>query len=132
MRRIREDEELADYLLVGRRTPLRMLEQAERRACGRYSLRIPFYMRPADFDGTHVTLREDQPVMLAMSEDLSLRGVGFSHQEPLDSDYAIVQFDSLDGNAITLLLDVRWNNRKSGHWYLSGGRFVGVTRPIEM
>ena len=47
--------------------------------------------------------------------------------EPFRADYAIVTFNLLDEDSVSLLLEVRWSNLERCNSYLSGGRFWGIT-----
>ena len=128
LRRIRHSQRLADINLFGRRTPARMLEYVERRDRDRGPVQMPIYVTPAAFDGRHVEPLEDgESVMLAVTTDVSLRGVGFTHDEPFQADYAIVTFDLLNEDPVSLLLEVRWSNLERCNSYLSGGGFLGIT-----
>lgn len=127
LRRIRHSQRLADLNLFGRRTPARMLEYVDRRDLDRSPVQMPIYVTPATFDGRHVEPLEDgECEMLAVTKDVSLRGVGFTHDEPFEADYAIVTFDLMDGDPVSLLLEIRWSNLERGS-YMSGGRFLGIT-----
>ena len=128
LRRIRHSQRLADLNLFGRRTPARMLDYIERRDRDRSPVQMLIYVTPAAFDGRNVEPLEDgECEMLAVTRDVSLRGVGFTHDEPFQAHYAIVTFDLLDEDAVSLLLEVRWSNLESDNLYMSGGRFLGIT-----
>ena len=132
LRRIRHSGRLADLCLFGRRTPARMLEYVERRSWERSPVQMPIYVTPAVFDGTHAeSLEGAESEMLAVTRDVSLRGIGFTHDEPLEAAYAIITFDFLDDETISLLMDVRWSKSESADSYMSGGRFVGIIRTSE-
>ena len=93
---------------------------------------MPIYVTPAVFDGTHAeSLEGAESEMLAVTRDVSLRGIGFTHDEPLEAAYAIITFDFLDDETISLLMDVRWSKSESADSYMSGGRFVGIIRTSE-
>jgi hypothetical protein len=127
LRRIRHSQRLADLCLFGRRTPAWMLEYVERRERDRSLVEMPIYVTPAAFDGRHAEpLGDCERVMLAITMDVSLRGVGFAHDEPFEADYAIVTFDLFDEDPVSLLLEVRWSNLESDS-YMSRGRFLGIT-----
>ncbi len=127
LRRIRHSQPLADLCLFGRRKPGRMLEYIERRDRDRSPVQMLIYVTPATFDGSHAEpLEDDESVIYAVTKDVSLRGVGFTHDEPLQADYAIVTFDLLDENSVTLLLEVRWSNLEESNSYMSGGSFLGI------
>jgi len=93
---------------------------------------MPIYVTPAAFDGMCVEPLEDREnVMLAVTKDVSLRGVGFTHDEPFLADYAIVTFDLSGEGPVSLLLEIRWSNLRRDYAYMSGGTFLGVTETPE-
>jgi hypothetical protein len=127
LRQIRHSEQLANHCLFGRRTPARLLDYVERRAFERPPVQLPIYVTPADFDGRYALVREvDDGQNLAFTKDVSLRGVGFTHDELFEGDYALVNFDLLDAGPVSLLVEIRWSNLESRQTYMSGGRFVGI------
>lgn len=116
LRRIRGDQRLLAHDLVGNR------------AHGRAPVQMPIYVTPAAFDGICVEpLEGPENVMLAVTRDVSLRGVGFTHDEPFLADYAIVTFDLWGEGPVSLLLEIRWSNLGKNHAYMSGGTFLGIT-----
>ena len=127
LRRVRRSDRLAPLNLFGRRNPIQMLDYLERRAGDRSSVQIPIYLSPVDFDGQCVTQIEDVPgAIQAFTKDVSLRGVGFTHDDSLPGHFAIVTFDLMNEQFVSLLLEVRWSNHREDGTYLSGGRFVGI------
>ncbi|NIL96430.1 MAG: hypothetical protein GTO53_03415, partial [Planctomycetales bacterium] len=62
----------------------------------------------------------------AITKDVSLRGVGFTHELLFEGDYALVTFDLMDVGPVSLLVEIRWSNRERGPTYMTGGRFVGI------
>ena len=130
LRRIRHSQQLVDLCLFGRRKPARMLKYVDRRSRERMPVQMPIYVTAVDFDGNYAVVYENTACeRLAFTKDVSLRGIGFTHDEPLEANYAIVTFDLLDAPAVSLLLEVRWSNLERGHCYMSGGRFFGVAQP---
>ena len=133
LQRVRQSVRQADSSLFGRPSQDRMLEYVERRGRGRSATTTPIYVTPAVFDGRDVEpLEAGACGMLAVTNDVSLRGVGFTHDEPFEADYAIVTFDLMDGPSVTLLLEVRWANLKRGYSYMSGDRFLGITETADV
>ena len=105
-----------------------MLDYIEHRNCVRGPVRMPVYVTPVAFDGRHAQpLEHDGRSMLAVTRDLSLRGIGFTHDEPLHEAYAVVTFDLLDDPPVSVLLEVHWSNLQRGRAYMSGGRFLAVS-----
>ncbi len=132
LQRIKESERLAPLNLFGRRSPERMLDYLDRRATDRESVELPVYWMPVDLDDASSELLMADPLQekLAFTRDVSLRGLGLSHDEPLETNFAIVTFELFDGESVSLLLDVRWANLQRRFSYMSGGRFVGIIDPI--
>jgi len=130
LRRIKNSKPMASLNLLGRRNPTKMLEYLDRRFHGRSAVNLPFYCSPVEFDVSNLdVVSHDWSKNLAFTRDVSLRGVGFTHIDPLDAHYAEVVFDLIDHEAVSLLLEIRWANREFGCSYTSGGRFVGVIEP---
>ena len=129
LRRIKHTEKLVALNLFDRRKAVQTLDYLERRSINHASVELPIYVMPVDFDGRHTHNMEEAECILAITKDVSLRGIGFTHDEPFEAHYAIVTFDLLDNNAVELLLEVRWSNRKTGLSQMSGGIFLGVVEP---
>lgn len=105
----------------------------DRRYEDRSPLEMPIYVVPAVFDGRYAELIEGGATeMLAMTRDVSLRGVGFLHDEPLEGNHAVITWDLLDGRPVSLLLVVRWSNIERNGSYMSGGRFLGITESLDI
>jgi hypothetical protein len=115
--------------LFDRRKSVQTLDYLERRTSNRASVELPIYVTPVDFDGHHTQNVEQAECMLAVTKDVNLKGIGFTHDEPFEGHYAIVTFDLLENNSVALLLEVRWSNRKSGVSQMRGGIFLGVVEP---
>ncbi|HUS40349.1 MAG TPA: hypothetical protein VMX74_12910 [Pirellulales bacterium] len=132
LHKIRKNEDLADVFLFGRRTTARNLDFVERRAADREPVQLPIYVTSVSFDGKQVEVPPDsQAEILAITKDVSLRGIGFTHDEPFEGEFAIVTFDMIDATPVSLLLDVRWSNLEWGYAYMSGGRFLGIVEVLE-
>jgi hypothetical protein len=65
---------------------------------------------------------------LAYTTDLSIHGIGFSHEEPLVTRQAIVTFDLMNQKPISLLVDVAWTRCLTDRSFRSGGKFLAVTK----
>ncbi len=72
--------------------------------------------------------------ILAITRDISLRGIAFTHDDQFEGAYAIVLFDDINEQSVSLLLEVQWSNIEQddyscecGCCYMSGGRFFGIT-----
>lgn len=132
LKRIRRCDQLAPLNLFGRRNPGRMLDYLDRRACDRPEVQRPVYIVPATFDGKHVKPSETEAIF-AITKDISLRGLGFTHDDPFEAEHAIALFDDISEEAVSLLLEVRWSNIEqvdhsyvTGSFYMSGGQFMGI------
>ena len=106
-----------------------LLDVRERRASERHSVQVALYVTPVVWEGfPWIVLQEDAGnSMCAFTKDVSLRGVAFTHDEPLDTDYAIVTFDLCDSEPVSLLTEIPWSHYHSYRSYTSGGRFLGIT-----
>lgn len=99
----------------------------ERRSQFRAQLQIPVVLTPVDWilddeDAVFVCGEEQ----IGVTRDVSPTGIGLTHDHPLGSDAAIVQFDLPDEGPLQLVLDLRWSVRKSRYSFMSGGRVVGM------
>ena len=116
VRRVRMDQ--------GRRAFL----STERRACRRVPVRRPVYVTPVIVEGA--TLRLPAPGLaytLAYTTNVSPRGIGFTHDEPMLTRHAIVTFDLLDAEPVSLVIQIQWSRCRGDRWYTSGGKFIAVT-----
>jgi len=82
----------------------------------------PFLVRitPVDDDG----LTPIGETVSVVGKDLTDRGIGFFHQEPLPYRRAIVSFESGTEHALAMLIDLSWCRFTRHGWYDSGGRFL--------
>jgi len=131
LRRIRANERMANVLLFGRKNPLRLCDRIERRSRFRSAVQIPIYIVPVTFDGRSAAGVPGAGEIQAFTRDVSLRGVGFTHDEMLDAEFAVATFDLVDDEPVSLLLELRWSNlRQGGSPYMSGSTFCGVASPV--
>lgn len=129
VRRTKANLRLADLCLFGRQNRTRVIDYLDRRECDRSRVEIPVFVTPAAFDGRYAEPLRDQYEILAVTRDVSRKGLGLMHDEPLGCDYAIVAIDLLDGQPASILLEVRWSNVEKDDMYMSGGRFYGIAEP---
>ena len=59
--------------------------------------------------------------------NVSTHGIGFTHDEPLLTRHAIVTFDLLDAEPVSLVVHFKWPRCRGDRWYSSGGKFIAVT-----
>jgi len=99
----------------------------DRRDYKRASVQIPLYIACVAFDGEYVeALPDAADEILVMTRDVSLSGIGFTHDEPLLSEFVNVTFDRIDADPVTLLLHVKWSSPKRSLPHMSGGNFLGI------
>ena len=92
----------------------------ERRLHQRFPYAELVTILPAGSDGTPL---EAEP-MTVVAKQLSERGMGFFHSEPIPYRRVVVTFESPDGEAVSLLTDLNWCRFIRRGWYESGGRFL--------
>lgn len=103
----------------------------ERRSVVRAHLQLPVVLTPVDWcldDELSVTICG--PEQVGVTRDVSPTGIGLTHDQPLGSDAAIVQFDLPDEGPLNLVLDLRWSVPRSRYSYMSGGRVVGLVKDL--
>lgn len=127
LRRVRDSDRLAPLCLFGRHTLEEVLDYVDRRDSSRDPVRMPVYVVPVFFDGQYANPIQPGKTIIAVTRDVSLRGIGFTHDEPFEGDYAVVTFDLLNEQPVSLLLSVRWRNLRRGSAYASGGRFLAIS-----
>ncbi|WP_139228329.1 PilZ domain-containing protein [Planctomicrobium piriforme] len=93
----------------------------DRRSDPRESIAIPFYLSPSSEDG-----QPTQAPVIAVTRDLSSRGIGFQCDEPIKGDFFIAEFDSPEAHTARLLLEIRWRQKKSPHHYVAGAHILRV------
>ncbi len=64
--------------------------------------------------------------MTVVGKDLSERGIGFFHQQPLPYRRVQATVEDMTGQRIEVLVDLAWCRFKKQGWYESGGRFLHV------
>lgn len=99
----------------------------DRRKSRRIQLRMPVILLPVEEVRDHDDLVEVfGPEQLAMTRDISAQGLGIVHDDPIVTDFAIVQFDIPGEAPSRLLYEIRWTVRKTPFSYMSGGRLTAV------
>jgi hypothetical protein len=121
--RLDESVRLSVRSLVARMFPGGL--PVERRNQGRYP--YPFLLRIVPVESDGVTPAREAVVVVG--RDLSERGMGFFHPQPLNDRYAVATLQDNSGRSMSLLLDVSWCRFTSYGWYVSGGRFLRVVDP---
>ena len=124
LKHVIDDESLSVLNLMKRQDPDGM---DDRRDYKRASVQVPLYITCVAFDGEYVEALPDAAgEMLVMTRDVSLSGIGFTHDEPLMSEFVNVTFDRIDADPVTLLLYVKWSNSNQRLPHMSGGNFLGI------
>jgi|GEM_PF-1897066 hypothetical protein len=103
---------------------LRTLEILNRRGEDRNEIMVPFYLYPVS--GKDGDDWRDSPPMLAVTRDLSVRGIGFRCDLPVKDPRFVAEFDNVRDGMIRMLLEVCWVKKQSPHEYLAGGRLLRV------
>lgn len=99
----------------------------DRRSYERFCLKVHFYVTPVAFDGETIEVLDSScSAVPAITRDLTIRGVGFTHHQLLFGDYAVVECPFLDRGKLALLLALRWSNLRDNGCYMSGGRFEAI------
>ncbi len=99
---------------------------AERRHDRRYPYPHLIRLTPADQDGTP----QPDKTIVVVGKNLSERGLGFFHQQPLADRRMIVSLDAGNGRWLGLSIDITWCRFITTGWYESGGRFLQAVPAI--
>lgn len=95
----------------------------DRRAASRTPIPFLFELAP---------LSTEAPELLAckvvvVGREISDRGIGFYHQQPIPYRRGVLSLDTPAGDTIELEVDLLWCRFTSLGWYESGGRLTGVS-----
>jgi hypothetical protein len=144
LRRVLRDENRHEILFgsnehrVPDRTPLSketgetLFELSERRSCRRVPLQRVVHVTPVVLEnGTLCVPVTAKSSFLAYTSDLSMRGLGFTHDEPLMTRHAVITFDLIHQESVSLLIEITWTRCLADRSYRSGGKFVAITRAPE-
>lgn len=94
----------------------------ERRRDERFPFPRPLRVTPTDDEGRPV----DEPLMAA-GKQISERGLGFFHAQPLPHRSVAVALERRDGTSVSFLLRLRWCRFLGHGLYESGGYFLRTT-----
>lgn len=101
----------------------------ERRAYRRTRVQWPVHVTPASLHADSLRIPVDAVgSIIGYTIDVSLRGVGLIHDEPILTQHAIVTFDLWEGGPLSLLIEIMWSRYREDYAYRSGGKFLAVTR----
>ena len=98
----------------------------ERRCNARQPLVISAFLMPATLDGGRV--RPAEPVIQVITLNMSPRGVGIQHEQPLPGGTCLLVFDLWAEGSVTLVVEPRWTNKDDeiAHGHRSGFAIIGV------
>jgi len=74
------------------------------------------------------TTSQGTPICV-VGKNLSSRGIGFYHQQPIPFRKAIVTIEDGSGRQTSFLVELSWCRFTRQGWYDSGGRFLSVISP---
>jgi len=106
----------------------RMLERLfaephpERRDIRRYS--FPLLLKLTPVNGASLVEHGDSTTVIG--KDISERGIGMYHREPLPYRTAVAEFSDGCGQRTSLLVELLWCRFDRRGWYESGGRLIRV------
>ena len=101
---------------------------SDRRTRRRLPVQRTVYLTPVIVQGATLRLpAADSAYTVAYATNVSVRGIGFTHDEPLLTRHAIVTFDLLDEEPVSLVIQIQWSRYRGDRWYTSGGKFIAVT-----
>ncbi len=102
----------------------------ERRREPRHSLQVPVNLRPARIRGLSIFADEEAPPFLALTQNLSLGGIGFVHDQPLPAGCCLAEFDVGEAEPLLLLVEQCWTAQTASYAYRSGVRTLGIARRV--
>ncbi len=83
---------------------------------------IPFLLRMVPLDKQGNLISEEEKTVIG--KDLSSRGLGFFHEEPLPHRRAILSLEHPDLGNFSVEMDLTWCRFTKLGWYESGGRLL--------
>ena len=103
------------------------MPRAERRNDQRYPFPQLIKLWPMEADGETPA----GPPMTVVGKQLSERGLGFYHPQPIANRLVIVSFEKGDGRTLSFLLDIHRCRFTRQGWYESGGRLLASVNPPD-
>jgi hypothetical protein len=101
----------------------------ERRSEPRHPLVAGAFLMPVEMAGERARqLDADEPLVPVITLNMSPRGVGIQHQEPVPEKTCLLIFDLWAEDPVALLVKHRWfrQESESGFRYRSGFAIIGV------
>lgn len=126
--RILKSQRLARVRFSGEEVVPKQL--AERRREARVSLQLPVYLRPAIVRGLTIVSDSVHEPLLAVTQNISLGGLGLVHDHPLPTSWFLAEFDVFQDEPLVLLVQSRWTREVEPWSFRTGGRIAGVCRPV--
>lgn len=105
------------------RRPLNF-DVCEHRSASRVPLCVPLTVGAAVIQDGALNLSE--ATIEAEAVDLAVRGLSFSHAEPLPNNMCTATFELPADSSVTFLLNVLWTTSEARGTLRSGGRFLGI------
>lgn len=99
----------------------------ERRSGHREPFEIPFYLYPVQKTRHRLDVDLTSP-LIALTRDLSARGIGFQVDEHLTGRWMVAEFDSMNGQPYRFLIEIRWSQKKCAHCYRGGAQLKALIR----
>jgi hypothetical protein len=113
------------------RQPL-SFDHSERRHSARVPMHVPVQLTPMEVEDGSVRLAEGRRSILeGFTTDLSLRGVGFTHERPLSHRHVAVTFELPDVPPVSLLVEICWSLPLDEGGHHTGGRFLSLIEFTE-
>lgn len=101
----------------------------ERRRHFRERIEIPLYLYALTATEKGYRLLSRVP-LIAVSRDISPQGIGWRCDSPLPSQVLVVELDIVGRGCVRLLVETRWQRKKSRHSFVAGGLFLGRAEGI--
>jgi hypothetical protein len=123
------DERVRSQVWSLLRPVLTQNSSAERRREQRYPYPQLITLWPMEADGETVA----GPPMTVVGKQLSERGLGFYHPQPIANRLVVVSLEKGDGRTLSFLVDIHRCRFTRQGWYESGGRLLAtVTAPSRV
>ncbi|WP_437206040.1 hypothetical protein [Planctomicrobium sp. SH664] len=103
----------------------RVGDGSERRTAPRYALVVPFYLRPIVLTSSGIRLLQPDS-LIAVTRDVARKGIGFQYDSPFEAEHILAEFDTLYAGQQRLVVEIRWQLKRTRHCYIAGGAVVGL------
>ena len=119
-----ETAAMAEFSGTKQRSPFR---RRERRSVHRWSVKIPVTIFSVMSLGRRMK-QLDEVIAVGLARDISPRGIGLSYDQPMRSQFVIVEFDLFGQGTRQLLTELRWVKHCDEYEFHGGGKFLGVVK----